>query len=41
VINENMENHMSPTLILKREDKHRRERLDLWPAVARPETIGE
>ncbi len=22
-------------------DKHRRERVDLWPAVARPETIGE
>jgi putative transposase len=22
-------------------DKHRRERMDLWPAVARPETIGE
>ena len=22
-------------------DKHRREQVDLWPAVARPETIGE
>jgi len=22
-------------------DKHRRERVDLWPAVARPESIGE
>jgi transposase len=22
-------------------DKHRRERVDLWPAVARPDTLGE